>query len=446
MIYPRLLAATLLTLPLSLPALADVQDADQDRAATTATRETGSQASDNEPSSDSASDDTVSQEVSQKDGDSADTTAAGETPEADKGPRHVKAMVITTFGPERRVWSKRLSPTQDIQVPGLHGAFGSVSCNDDDVCLMTTGKGYANAATSISTLAFSPEFDLSESWFLISGVASIDPQQGTLGSPTWPRYLVDVGIQWELDARDIPENWTTGYLSINTHTPTQGSHQEYGTEFYHLDDALVDRAVALSKSVELADSDSAAAYRKHYDKAPASEAPSVVQCDSVSSDTWWYGHRLADRARQLGEQVAGEKANICTGQQEDNAILTALKRADEAGRLQRERTAVVRAGASFNRPYEGLSDADGLTGYAKQGGYTPALTNMVRAGYPLIESIVTDWSHWQEGVPEKIADDAQKGDGEAPSSDRSTSDEQTASSDEGDDETATADEKESSSD
>ncbi|SPJ33869.1 purine-nucleoside phosphorylase [Kushneria phyllosphaerae] len=419
MIDPRLLAATLLILPLSLSAQADTQKAAQDKNAGAA-QKTEAQATDGATSTDASSDKTTSTSADKR----ADDKAAGETKAADESPRHVRAMVITTFGPERKVWAEKLAPMQDITVPGLHGSFGSVSCNDDDVCLMTTGKGYANAATSISTLAFSPEFDLSDSWFLVSGVASIDPHQGTLGTPTWPRYLVDFGIQWELDARDIPDGWTTGYLSINTHTPTQDPHQEYGTEFYHLDDALVDRAVALSKDVELADSDNAASYRKHYDYAPANEAPSVVQCDSVSSDTWWYGNRLADRASQLGKQVAGDKASICTGQQEDNAILTALKRADEAGRLQRERTVVVRVGSSFNRPYEGLSDADGLTGYAKQGGYTPALTNMVRAGYPLIESIVTDWNDWKEGVPKEAE--------QAPSSsDKTASSEQDAPSEDG---------------
>ena len=421
MIDLRLLAATLLTLPLSLPALADAQKADQDSKGADVTQETTAKNEKAPSSHPERAEDAASSNDS--DNDSADEKAE------DSKPRHVRAMVITTFGPERKVWAEKLAPTQDIEVPGLHGSFGSVSCNDDDVCLMTTGKGYANAATSISTLAFSPKFDLSDSWFLVSGVASIDPHQGTLGTPTWPRYLVDFGIQWELDARDIPKDWTTGYLSINTHTPTQNPHQEYGTEFYHLDDALVDRAVELSKGVELADSDNAAAYRRHYDYAPANEAPTVVQCDSVSSDTWWYGNRLADRAAQLGRQVAGDKASICTGQQEDNAILTALKRADEAGRLQRERTVVVRAGASFNRPYEGLSDADGLTGYAKQGGYPPALANMVRAGYPLIEAIVNDWDDWQKGVPKKASEET--GD-QSSSSDETVSSEQGTASEGGD--------------
>lgn len=390
MSYPRLLVFALLSLPLTLPALANEQSKDQ-------TLEQDSAVASKENASAPDSGDVQNE--------SAPTQADADAP------RHVKAMVITTFGPERNAWAKRLSPSEDIDVPGLHGSYPSVSCNENDVCLMTTGKGYANAATSISTLAFSPKFDLSDSWFLVSGVSSIDPRHATLGSPTWPRYLIDFGIQWELDARDIPEKWTTGYLSINTHTPGQDPHQEYGTEFYHLDDALVDRAVALSKDVELTDSDSAAAYRQHYNDAPANAAPSVVQCDSVSSDTWWYGNRLADRAEQLASQLTEDKASICTAQQEDNAILTAFKRAEEAGRLHRDRVAVVRAGASFSRPYEGLAEAEGLTGYAKQGGYQPALTNMVRAGYPLIEAIVSDWPAWQKGVPDMSEADSAESDG-----------------------------------
>ncbi|MFC0267381.1 purine-nucleoside phosphorylase [Kushneria aurantia] len=322
----------------------------------------------------------------------------GESP-GEGAPRHVRALVITTFGPERSAWRERLAPDSAIEVPGLHGSYPEVLCNEDDICLFTTGRGYANAATSMAILAFSPRFDFSDSWFLVSGVAGVDPHYATLGSPTWPRYLIDFGIQWELDARDIPAEWTTGYLSINTYSPTQSPHQEYGTEYYHLDDALVDRAVALSQGVELADSDAAAVYRNHYTTAPANQPPAVVQCDSVSSDTWWYGNRLADRAEQLAEQLSDGAARLCSAQQEDNAIVTALKRADEAGRLSRERTAVLNVGASFYRPYEGLSDADGLTGYARQGGYRPALTNMVRAGYPLVEAIAGDWSAWRQGLP-----------------------------------------------
>lgn len=334
----------------------------------------------------------------------AEETDSAEETEA--APRHVRALVITTFGPERSAWEQALSPTETIEVPGLFEHYPDVLCNDDNICLMTTGKGYANAATSVAALAYSQQFDLTESFFLIAGVAGVDPRHATLGSPTWPRYLIDFGIQWQLDARDIPPEWTTGYLSINTHTPAQDPHQEYETELYRLDEALVSRAVRLSKEVALADSDAAAAFRARYASAPGNRPPSVVQCDSASSDTWWYGDRLADRAAQLARQLTDGQARLCSAQQEDNAILTALSRADAAGRLSLERTAIVRAGASFYRPWEGLDDAEGLTGYAKQGGYQPALANMVRAGAPLIEAIATDWDAWREGVPPLEAGEA----------------------------------------
>ena len=39
----------------------------------------------------------------------------------------------------------------------------------------------------------------------------IDPARGTVGSAAWARYLVDFGIAHELDAREMPKGWKTGY-------------------------------------------------------------------------------------------------------------------------------------------------------------------------------------------------------------------------------------------
>ena len=55
----------------------------------------------------------------------------------------------------------------------------------------------------------------------LAGIAGIDPTQGTLGSAAWSRYLIDWGIQWEIDPSDMPAGWTTGYLGINTKSPDE---------------------------------------------------------------------------------------------------------------------------------------------------------------------------------------------------------------------------------
>ncbi|BCQ61172.1 hypothetical protein PBOI14_29220 [Pseudomonas sp. Boi14] len=43
---------------------------------------------------------------------------------------------------------------------------------------------------------------------------------------------------------------------------------------------------------------------------------------------------------------------------------------------------------------------DNLLKYADQGGFVPALENLYRAGNPLVQDILGNWSAWEKGVPE----------------------------------------------
>lgn len=45
---------------------------------------------------------------------------------------------------------------------------------------------------------------------MIAGIAGISPKVGTLGSVTFAKYAVQVALQYEFDAREIPDNFTTG--------------------------------------------------------------------------------------------------------------------------------------------------------------------------------------------------------------------------------------------
>jgi purine nucleoside permease len=48
----------------------------------------------------------------------------------------------------------------------------------------------------------------------IVGIAGINPYQGTLGTAAFARFAVQVALQYELDARQMPSNWTTGYWAL----------------------------------------------------------------------------------------------------------------------------------------------------------------------------------------------------------------------------------------
>jgi purine nucleoside permease len=329
-------------------------------------------------------------------------TAALKSTDGQASSRPVKVMIVSMFGPEGQVWLDKLGPWDAIRVPGLSPDYPDVHCNAQDICVMTTGMGHANAAASLMALTFSDRFDLRQTYFMIAGIAGIDPARGTLGSAAWAKYLVDFGIQWELDAREKPAGWPSGFLGINTKGPRDMPPLDYKTEVFRLDPALADAAFALSRNTVLADGGAVAqATRARYGHAPGGQAPKVIQCDTLSGDTWWSGKYIGERARAWTRQLTDGQGVYCTTQQEDNASYEALKRAAGAHRVDLDRVAVLRTGSDFDRPYAGQAAARNLLGYSAQGGFAPAVENLYRAGNPLVQDIATHWSDWREGVPHR---------------------------------------------
>ncbi|KVE30073.1 purine nucleoside permease [Burkholderia singularis] len=311
----------------------------------------------------------------------------------------VKVMIVTMFGPEGQAWLDKLGPWKDIKVAGLSPDYPAVHCNKDDVCVVTTGMGYANAASTIMALTFSNRFDLRKTYFLVSGIAGVNPKQGTLGTAAWSRYLVDFSLQWEIDARDVPSTWSGGYLGINTKSPNDKPPLDYRTEVFQLNGKLTDAAYALSRNAVLADSAQAQAARAKFNYAPANRVPTVTRCDTLSGNTWFSGTRLGERAEQWAKILTDNKGAYCMTAQEDNASFEALKRAESVGRVDTSRVAVLRTGSDFDRPYPGQIDVDNLLNYADQGGFTLATQNLYLAGNPLVQDIVKHWGDWKNGVP-----------------------------------------------
>jgi purine nucleoside permease len=340
-------------------------------------------------------------------------------------PRPVKLMIINAFGggpfpaSEASAFAANLHLTESIPVRGLSPDYPAILCNADDVCQMVTGEGHANAAASTMALIFSNKFDLSHTYFLIAGVAGIDPHAGTIGSATWARYLVDYGLSWEIDAREIPGSaadpmtpaWPYGYLTI---FPRDEATQpwsslpkvptSYHSEVYQLDEALLQKILSLTSKVDLTvnDNATAAAYRARYSEANAKGPPKVIQCDTVSDDTWFEGEKLSERAAALVALWTEGKGTYCTTQQEDNATYLALTRGAMSGLLDLNRVAVLRTASDFDRPFPGQSAWHGLCGCGPEGsaaGFEPAIRDLWTASEPFINEVVIHWDEWKDGVP-----------------------------------------------
>jgi purine nucleoside permease len=316
-------------------------------------------------------------------------------------PLPVKVMIVSMFKPEAAPWLESLHPDQDITVPGLPEEYPSVHCTHTGVCQMTTAMGHANAAASIMAVAYSGLFDLRKTYFIIAGIAGIDPAQGTLGAAAWARYAVDSGIAYEIDARELPPKWSDGYFGFDTDAPNQLPKFSFHTEMFQLDETLLQKALALTKSAVLEDSADIQEYRRHYTEPAARRPPSVIQCDTLSTDTWWVGAHLGEHARAWTKLLTNGAGNYCTSQEEDNATLGAMTRAAHSGLLDFKRVALLRTGSDFDRPYEHQTTIDCLRAQRKlTGAFRTSTDNLVRAAMPLVEAIANDWGHWEAGVPE----------------------------------------------
>jgi purine nucleoside permease len=272
-----------------------------------------------------------------------------------------------------------------------------VRCNADGICQMTTGMGHANAAASTMALILSQRFDLRKAYILIAGIAGINPELGSIGSATWARYLVDFGLQHEIDPREMPKDWQGGFLGLQTSNPGQKPKLNYGTELFQVDEILLDKIIRLTSGAKLADSDAARAYRAHYAAAPANQPPAIIQCDTLADDTYWHGGLIGKRASAWTLLVTDGKGTYCTTEQEDNATFEALRRGQAAGLLDLKRVAVLRTASNFDRPYPGQSVVESLA--AKSGGFPISIANLYLAAAPWVNDLVSHWEQWQDGVP-----------------------------------------------
>ena len=143
----------------------------------------------------------------------------------DSKPIEIKVVVISMFEVgadtgdtpgEYQYWVER--EHLDTVLPFPQG-YHDLRVNKDGVLGVLTGVGTARAAASIMALGSDPRFDLTHAYFLVAGIGGIDPRMGSLGSAVWSDYVVDGDLAHEIDAREMPKEWPTGYVPLGKSTP-----------------------------------------------------------------------------------------------------------------------------------------------------------------------------------------------------------------------------------
>ncbi|KAI0882375.1 putative purine nucleoside permease [Annulohypoxylon maeteangense] len=323
-----------------------------------------------------------------------------------------KVVIVSMFYPEAEVWYDNMKNgslgdllANNISVPGLSPLYPHVHCNGNgEICQLTVGESEINAAASMMAFVLSELFDLTKAYFLLAGIAGINPKLGTLGSIALSRFTVQVALQYEIDAREMPGNFSTGYFSYGTYAPDQYPSVIYGTEVMELNENLRDAAADLAQRAKLADSAGAADYRAKYGTdnglyAAGADEPQVIKCDSATSDVYFSGAMLSETFENTTQLWTNQTTmTYCMTAQEDSSVLHAMMRAAVWGRVDFSRAILMRSGSDFDRPPPSISAFEHLR-LIDENGFDIAVQNLYLAGVEIVKGILIEWdSVYQKGI------------------------------------------------
>ncbi|PWU12552.1 MAG: purine nucleoside permease [Terriglobia bacterium] len=322
-------------------------------------------------------------------------------------PIPVKVVVVAMFergadkgddAGEFQYWVEREKLDRVFEMPQ---AYHAVRMNNDGVLGMLTGMGTAKAAASVMAVGMDPRFDFRKAYWLVAGIAGVDPADGSLGSAAWAEWVIDGDLGYEIDAREIPAGWKTGYVPWRKSTPYELPHKNMDLgESYHLDPNLVDWAFQLTRNISLPDTPAMKKERERYDSPNARRAPFVLKGDVLSSSTFWSGKLLDQWANDWVRYHTDGKGNYVTTAMEDTGTLQALTFLAQAGRVDAKRVLVLRTASDFDQPPPGHAAAEGLLVTASHwSGFLPALDSAWRVGHAVVAELVKNWTHYQDALP-----------------------------------------------
>jgi len=320
----------------------------------------------------------------------------------------VKVVVVTMFERgedtgdtpgEFQLWVEREHLDQILP---LATGYHHVRLNKDGILGMLTGVGTAKAAASVMALGLDPRFDLSKAYWVIAGIGGGDPADVSLGSAVWADYVVDGDLAFEIDGRQIPNDWSTGYVPLRKGTPYEPpATADYG-EAYQINPELLAWALDLTSHLSLADSDSLRKSRSRFNGFPnALRPPFVTLGAELSASTFWHGSKLEEWANAWTRYYTAGKGNYMVAAMEDSGTLQALTFLNQAGRVDLRRVLVLRTVSNYDREPPGTGVAESLQEMVSgnYSAYLPSLEAAEIIGDAVVRNIVEHWNERKDAIP-----------------------------------------------
>lgn len=320
----------------------------------------------------------------------------------------IKVVVVTMFEigndtgdrpGELQYWVERRKLETVLPFPQ---GYRDLRMGGDGVLGVLTGVGNVRSAATIMALGLDPRFDLSQAYWVVAGIAGGDPADTSMGSAAWAEWVVDGDLGHEIDAREIPAEWPTGFVPLRKARPYDLPKVNADTfEAFRLSPDLVEWAYRLTRTVELPDTDVMREERARYGEDAARRAPFVMKGDTLSSSTFWTGRRLNAWANGWVQYHTDGAGQFVTTAMEDTGTLQSLTWLARAGRVDLKRVLVLRTVSNFDQPPPGMTAAEGLarTNSGHYLGFLPAVEAAFRVGNTVVDYLVAHWKTVKDTPP-----------------------------------------------
>jgi purine nucleoside permease len=321
-------------------------------------------------------------------------------------PIPVRVAVVVTFevGADRgdrpgefQYWAEREHWPRQIQVPGV------------DHPVLTDGEGTigvvsgttVRASNQVMALVLSGKFDFSRTYWLVNGIAGVNPSVASVGCAAWARYVIDGDIAYEIDAREADASWPYAILPAGASAPNvMPEHKPWMPRpmAFTLNPGLVAWAYGLTRDTALPDSDAMRAARAPYAGFPnAQRPPFVLLGDSMGSCRFWHGRAMTRWAADWTRLWTDGKGEFAMTDMEDQGIAAALERLSGMGRVDFRRVLFLRTGSNFCMQSPAQDVNRSLQ--SEYAGYLPALEAAYRVGSRVTHELAGHWDSYRDRTP-----------------------------------------------
>lgn len=322
------------------------------------------------------------------------------------GPIPIKVVVVTAFelgadtgdAPgELQLWIERYPAQKAIPIPGVERP---ARLSEDGVLVVSTGM-FGRARGSLSSLIADPRLDLTKAYWLMAGIAGVDPQAGSIGSAAWSDWVVDADPLYEIDDREIIPGWPWGLYAFEAQDPSEkGSGDGASGMAWRLDPALTHWAFQLTRDVPLPDSPKLALERAGFaEDAPAQKPPHVFVGSNLGTVRFWHGARRTAWAREWVRIQTNGQGAFAMSDGEDQAVLDTLFLFARDGRVDPKRVLVLRAASNYTRPGAGKP----MRVVFAEGGLEAGVEAAYRVGSPVVKALVAGWDRYADNLPQAPA-------------------------------------------